>query len=80
MRRIREYATQEGRDPADIGIEKVFGFSSDHTGDLWPVIVSAWRDLGVTRVCISTMEDLRLTTLDAHINAIRLFKESTFGL
>ena len=78
--RIRKYATQAGRNPADIGIEKVFGFDSDHTGDLWPGIVSTWRDLGVTRVCISTMEDLSLTTLDAHIDAIRLFKESTSGL
>ena len=79
LTRIRSHAIEAGRDPRAIGVEKVFGFRTDQPAD-WGQVVTDWMDVGATHVSISTMEDPGLTTLDAHIDSIRQFKEETDGV
>ena len=76
LAQIRSQAREAGRDPGEIGVEKVFGFTTGWPAD-WARVVRAWELFGATHVSISTMEDPKFDSLDAHIDAIRQFREDT---
>ena len=76
--RLHDYARQEGRDPADIGIESwvsIGGLSPDQ----WVEAVQEWKELGATHVSVNTMK-AGLSSPGAHIEAITQFKETVAGL
>jgi probable F420-dependent oxidoreductase len=52
--RVRGYAKDSGRDPADIGFEPrlVLGEVPESQ---WAAFAQGWRDLGATHLCVSTM-------------------------
>jgi alkanesulfonate monooxygenase SsuD/methylene tetrahydromethanopterin reductase-like flavin-dependent oxidoreductase (luciferase family) len=74
LNRMRQYARAAGRDPATIGIEGRIGFAGGHP-DTWAQAAEAWRKLGATHLSVNTMR-AGLSTPDAHIKAIRQFKEA----
>ena len=69
---VHEQARSAGRDPSDIGLEKVFNFAvaKDPAAE-----VSAWGDLGITHFSVNTM-GAGLSSPDGHIEAIRRFREA----
>ena len=76
--RLHDYARQEGRDPADIGIESwvsIGGLSPDQ----WVEAVQEWKELGATHVSVNTMK-AGLSSPGAHIEAIARFKETVADL
>lgn len=75
LERIHTYAREAGRDPRQIGIEAEVAIARK-TPDDWAREVEAWRAFGATHLSVTTM-DAGLTTPQAHIDAIRRFKEAT---
>ena len=71
---MRQYAREEGRDPASIGIESWVSIGTRSTEE-WISDVVAWKDLGATHISVSTMR-AGLSSPDGHIDAIRRFKEA----
>ncbi|MFE6285176.1 LLM class F420-dependent oxidoreductase [Streptomyces sp. NPDC057877] len=67
--RVRSYALQSGRDPADLGFEARLVLA--HVPESkWPDFVAGWRDLGATHLCLSTM-GMGLATADEHARMLR---------
>ena len=75
---LRAYAAEAGRDAASIGIE---GWVSASIGgvDEWAKEAEGWKALGATHVSLNTMR-AGLDSPDAHIDAIRRFKNATAGI
>ena len=71
--RVREYALEEGRDPSVIGMEARINLV-DGNPEFWVNRARAWEDLGATHISVNTMR-AGLESPEAHINAIRQFKE-----
>ena len=71
--RVREYAREEGRDPSVIGMEARINIA-DGNPEFWVERAKAWEELGATHISVNTMR-ARLESSEAHINAIRQFKE-----
>lgn len=71
---IQAAARTAGRDPASIGIEKVFSHGTQPDGG-WPDAVTAWTDYGATHVSFNTMGS-GLGSLDDHLTALRGFIEA----
>jgi probable F420-dependent oxidoreductase len=67
--RLRGYAREAGRDPADIGIEPRLNLATTPP-DGWAEYVTAWRDLGATHVGVNTM-GLGHASADDHIASLR---------
>ncbi len=69
---VHEHAHSAGRDPSDIGLEKIVSFAGgkDHAAE-----VSAWRELGITHISVNTM-GAGLSSPDGHIESIRRFREA----
>ena len=76
--KVHEYARQEGRDPADIGLEGDVTIGTGTPED-WVKKVAAWKDLGATHISVNTMNS-GLSSPDDHIDAIRRFKEAVNGV
>ena len=74
LERMRGYAREAGRDPADIGVESRIDVSNA-TPDEWESIVATWRELGATHISVNTM-GAGYDSLDQHIDAIRRFYET----
>lgn len=72
--RLHDYAREAGRDPADIGLEARINVA-DGSPDTWAQQAEAWRGLGATHLSVNTM-NADLSTPDAHIQAIRQFKDA----
>jgi probable F420-dependent oxidoreductase len=71
---LRHYIEEEGRDPANFGIEAVVR-TAQHTIDDLVRQTEGWQQLGATHISISTMgSDFK--TVDEHIDAIRHYKEA----
>jgi|SRR6266550_4134050 len=69
LERLRRYAMEAGRDPADIGIEPRLNL--DRTAPHgWADYVAQWRELGATHLCVNTM-GVGHATADDHIAALR---------
>ncbi len=75
--RVREYAREEGRDPSVIGMEARINIV-DGNPEFWVNRARAWEDLGATHISVNTMR-AGLESPEAHINAIRQFKEVVGG-
>ena len=71
--RVREYALEAGRDPSVIGMEARINLV-DGNPEFWVNRARAWEDLGATHISVNTMR-AGLESPEAHINAIRQFKE-----
>jgi probable F420-dependent oxidoreductase len=71
--RLHDYAREAGRNPADIGMEARINVANG-SPDVWAQQAESWRDLGATHLSVNTM-NADLSTPDAHIQAIRRFKE-----
>jgi hypothetical protein len=61
-----------------IGIEGRVLFA-DHSPEDWVEVVSKWKKLDVTHISVNTMK-AGLSGPDAHIQAIRRFKEAVAGM
>jgi probable F420-dependent oxidoreductase len=73
--RLREYARIAGRDPQSIGIEASVHIA-DKTPDDWQHEYDRWKALGATHLVVYTL-DAGLPSLQAHIEALKRFKEAT---
>ena len=71
---IREHARRAGRDPMEIGIECRIELAGRDPADA-AADIEAWRDVGATHVQLTTLR-AGLGGLDAHIDAMRRFKEA----
>ena len=74
---VRQAAAAAGRNPDAIGMEPRVNYA-DGDPEYWQARAELWRTLGATHFSINTMS-ANLTTPDAHINAIREFKEVIAG-
>lgn len=74
IEKLKGYAREAGRDPSAIGIEGrvLFGEASP---EAWLNVVTRWRELGATHISLNTMK-AGLSSPQAHIDAIRRFKET----
>ena len=74
IERLRNYARQYGRDPAEIGIESWIVVGQDGP-DEWAARARAWKDLNATHLSVNTMNS-GLQGIDAHIDRMRKFREA----
>ena len=74
VEKTREYARAAGRDPAALGFEARVSIAGT-TPDEWARQVEGWRAIGATHLTVNTMK-AGLHTPQAHIDAIRRFKEA----
>jgi len=72
--RLHDYAREAGRDPADIDMEARINVANG-SPDVWAQQAESWRGLGATHLSVNTM-NADLNTPQAHIEAIRQFKEA----
>ena len=72
--RLHDYAREAGRDPADIGMEGRINVANG-SPEVWVQQAESWRGLGATHLSVNTMS-ADLSTTEAHIQAIRQFKEA----
>jgi probable F420-dependent oxidoreductase len=73
LERLRGYVRSAGRQPNDVGIEGRLAIAQTPESE-WATTVKAWRDVGADYLCVNTMR-AGLTSPQAHIDAIRRFKE-----
>jgi probable F420-dependent oxidoreductase len=78
LAQVHRYARQAGRDPASIGIEARVSIGGKNP-DEWAREVAGWKELGATHLGVNTMT-AGLDSPQAHIDAIRRFKEAIAGL
>jgi probable F420-dependent oxidoreductase len=77
VEKLRGYAREAGRDPAEIGIESWFTIR-DRLPDDWLEWIDAWTDIGATHLTLSTQMS-GFTSPAEHIDAIRRFREAYDG-
>src|SRR5918992_2455065 len=75
IEKIRNYATEVGRNPSEIGIEGRISYVQG-SPETWLKDLQAWKDLGATHVSLNTMR-AGLSSPSAHIEAIRRFQGAT---
>lgn len=54
VERLRGYAEEAGRDPAEVGVEARLTLAAVPEGE-WAAFADGWRELGATHLCINTM-------------------------
>ena len=74
IERMHGYARAAGRDPSAIGIEGRISLAESGP-DAWGGLAKAWCGLGATHLSVNTMR-AGLATPNAHIDAIRQFREA----
>ncbi|MEM9683724.1 MAG: LLM class F420-dependent oxidoreductase [Pseudomonadota bacterium] len=74
IEKMRAYAREAGRNPSDIGIEGRASIANQ-TPDDWIAAHRRWKALEATHLSVNTMR-AGLTGPDAHIDAIRRYKEA----
>jgi probable F420-dependent oxidoreductase len=77
IEKIRNYASQLGRNPDAIAIEGRISYGQG-SAEAWLTDLQAWKDLGAGYVSFNTMK-AGLASPAAHIEAIRRFQASTAG-
>jgi probable F420-dependent oxidoreductase len=70
---IRQAVEDAGRDPASFGIDATLGIGGKDP-ETWVAEAEEWRQMGVSHVTVRTMR-AELPDIDAHIGALRRFKE-----
>ncbi len=73
LERFRGFIAEAGRDPADVGVDARVGLRDGFDDALGRL--GAWRELGATHVAVNSLR-AGLVGPDAHIDAIRRFKEA----
>jgi probable F420-dependent oxidoreductase len=74
IERLHGYLRDAGRKPGDFGVEgRISMFNTPP--DQWGASLEGWRGLGASHVSFNTM-NAKLASPQAHIDAIRRFKES----
>ena len=69
LERVRAYAREAGRDPAQIGFEPRLSLAQVPEAE-WADFAAGWQELGATHLCVNTM-GLGLASPDDHITALR---------
>jgi probable F420-dependent oxidoreductase len=73
--RLRDYTSAAGRSAEAVGIDAQSGVRLLWGGEeKWATLAAAWRSLGATHLSVDTI-GASLTSLDAHIDALRKIKE-----
>jgi probable F420-dependent oxidoreductase len=75
VEQLRGYVRAAGRKPEEFGIEGRISLFNTRE-DQWGAALEGWRDLGASHVSVNTM-NAGLATPQAHIDAIRRFKEQS---
>jgi len=75
--KVREYATEAGRDPNALGMEARINFDSNNVESMADQ-ARGWEELGATHVSVNTMR-AGLSGPDQHIDAIRQFSDVVQG-
>ena len=75
---LRRYVREEGRDPAQVGIESWINIAGKSPEE-WAREAEAWRALGATYVSVNTMR-AGLASPQEHVEAIRRFHEAVAHL
>ena len=73
IQRLRDYAREAGRNPAEIGIEGRIGLADGRSAEALAHAARSWRDLGATHLYLSTM-GAGLSSPAEHIDAIQQAK------
>jgi probable F420-dependent oxidoreductase len=69
VERLRAYAAEAGRDPAEVGIEPRLTLGAVPEKD-WRAFAGAWRELGATHLCVNTM-NMGLSKPEEHAAVLR---------
>jgi alkanesulfonate monooxygenase SsuD/methylene tetrahydromethanopterin reductase-like flavin-dependent oxidoreductase (luciferase family) len=72
--RVRGYMADVGRDPSALGLEGRVRIAGKQPED-WADEVKGWQDLGASHITVEARRG-GLTGVDAHVEAIRRFKEA----
>lgn len=72
LERFREYVHEAGRDPARVGVEG--RVAATGSPEEWARRAEAFRDMGMTHLELRTAGS-KLPDLDAHVSAMRRFRE-----
>ncbi len=72
--RLRLYALEAGRDPAQVGVQVQTSVARRSPED-WRADLEQWREIGANYVCVNTM-GAGFTTPMEHIDAIRRYREA----
>ncbi len=73
--RLRDYTSAAGRPEEAVGIDAQSGVRLLWGGEeTWATVAAAWRAVGATHMSIDTI-GANLTSVDAHIDALRRIKE-----
>jgi probable F420-dependent oxidoreductase len=75
MDKVRTYTREAGRDPSEMGFEKVLSYGRSSVSELADA-VPEWQSTGVTHLSLNTM-NAELSKPWDHIEAIRKFKEAS---
>ena len=73
--RFREAVRDQGRDPASVGVDGRVPLDNANAIDQAARALETWANLGADYAALNTM-NAGLTTPDAHIDALRRFKEA----
>lgn len=68
---LRSYLEDNGRDPAYFGVDVRLNLNQV-ARDEWDSYINAWRDLGMTHLCVNTLHS-GFSTAKEHIEAIQSF-------
>lgn len=77
LEKVHSHAQAAGREPSAIGIESRLSIGH-RSSEEWVQQVQAWKALGATHISVDTMK-AGLANPQAHIDAIRRFKEEMAG-
>lgn len=70
---LRRYSSEEGRDPASIGIEARMSMARKSDDDLRREF-DGWREIGATHLSVNTM-GMELKSVSEHVDALRRFRK-----
>ncbi|MCB0128749.1 MAG: LLM class flavin-dependent oxidoreductase, partial [Caldilineaceae bacterium] len=73
IEKIHRALRDEGRDPADFGIDPWISVGSS-TPDVWAERAIAWQEAGATHIAVNTMR-AGFTKVEEHLGVLRRFKE-----
>ncbi len=77
LQKLRAYISEEGRDPATVGIEARISLGDGDLDELRR-LTDAWRELGATHLSLNTM-NAGLASPREHIEAIQRYKKAIDG-
>lgn len=77
LEKVHSYARAAGREPSAIGIESRLSIGH-RSSEEWVQQAQVWKGLGATHISVDTMK-AGLANPQAHIDAIRRFKEAVDG-